>query len=76
MDNFLFLADSYHDALLLRQRVEDLLNRLGLQRNPKKGVWTPTQVGDHLGLTIDIQLGISAPRPRSYANSLNTRRPC
>jgi hypothetical protein len=76
MDNFLFLADSYHDALLLRQRVEDLLNRLGLQRNPQKGVWTPTQVGDHLGLTIDIQLGISAPCPRSYANSLNTRRPC
>jgi hypothetical protein len=31
MDDFLFLADSYHDALLrLRQRVEDLLKRLGL----------------------------------------------
>jgi hypothetical protein len=38
MDDLLFLADSYRDALLLRQRVEDLLNRLGLQRNPKKGV--------------------------------------
>jgi hypothetical protein len=30
VDDFLFLADSYHDALLLRQRVEALLNRLGL----------------------------------------------
>jgi hypothetical protein len=54
MDDFLFLADSYHDTLLLRQRVEALLNRLGLHRNPKKGVWTPTHVGDHLGLTIDL----------------------
>jgi hypothetical protein len=51
---FFFLMDSYGDALLLRQRVEALLDRLGLQRNPKKGVWTPTQVGDHLGFTIDL----------------------
>jgi hypothetical protein len=58
MDDFLFLAASYNDALLLRQRVEALLNRLGLQRNPKKGVWTPTQVVDHLGLTVDLQLGM------------------
>jgi hypothetical protein len=29
MDDFLFLADSYHDALLLRQRVEAPLNSLG-----------------------------------------------
>jgi hypothetical protein len=36
MDDFLFLADSYHDALLLRQRVEALLDSLGLQRNPMK----------------------------------------
>jgi hypothetical protein len=49
MSDFLFLADSYNDALLVRQRVEALFDRLGLQRNPKKGVWTPTQVGDHLG---------------------------
>jgi hypothetical protein len=38
MDDFIFLADSYHDAVLLRQRVEALLDSLGLQRNPKKGV--------------------------------------
>jgi hypothetical protein len=37
-----FLADSHHDALLLRQRVEAMLDSLGLQRNPKKGIWTPT----------------------------------
>jgi hypothetical protein len=38
MDDFLFLADSYQDALLFRQRVEALLDSLGLQRNPKKDV--------------------------------------
>jgi hypothetical protein len=54
MDDFHFLADSNNDALLLRQRVEALLDRLGLQRNPKKGVLTRTQVGDHLGLTVDL----------------------
>jgi hypothetical protein len=58
MDDFIFLAASYHDALVLRERIEALLDRLGLQRNPKKGIWTPTQVGDHLGLTVDLQLGM------------------
>jgi hypothetical protein len=63
MDDFLFLADSYHNALLLRQRAEALLNSLGLQRNPKKGIWTPTQVDDHLGLTVDLQLGMFRAPP-------------
>jgi hypothetical protein len=31
--------------------------------NPKKGVWTPTQVGDHLGLTIDLRLGMFLAPP-------------
>jgi hypothetical protein len=30
MDDFLFLAYSYEDALLLRQRVQALLDSLGL----------------------------------------------
>jgi hypothetical protein len=42
MDDFLFLADSYNAALLLRQRIDALLAQLGLTCNPKKGVWTPT----------------------------------
>jgi hypothetical protein len=37
-----------------RPRVEVLLHQLGLQRNPKKSLWEPTQMGDHLGLTIDL----------------------
>jgi hypothetical protein len=63
MDIFLFLADSYSAALLLRQRVQAPLTLLGLQRNPKKGVLTPTQVGDHLGLTIDLNLGMFRAPP-------------
>jgi hypothetical protein len=57
MDDFMFLADSYSAALLLRQRVESLLEQLGLLRNPTKGVWTPIQLGDHLDLTIDLNHG-------------------
>jgi hypothetical protein len=55
MDDFLFMANSREATLLLRDCVEALLYRLGLQRNPNKGLWEPTQVGDHLGLTIDLQ---------------------
>jgi hypothetical protein len=63
MDDFLFLADSYNAALLLRQRVDALLEQLGLQRSPIKGVWTPNQVGDHLGLTVSLALGIFRAPP-------------
>jgi hypothetical protein len=51
------MARSREASLLLRDRVEVLLHRLGLQRNPKKGLWEPTQVGANLGLTIDLQNG-------------------
>jgi hypothetical protein len=63
MDDFQFLADSYEDALLLRQRVHALLDSLGLQRNPKKGVSTPTQIGDHLGFTVELQRGMFRAPP-------------
>jgi hypothetical protein len=53
----MFKAHSREAALLLGDRVEVLLHRLGLQRNPKKGLWEPTHVGDHPGLTIDLQNG-------------------
>jgi hypothetical protein len=54
MDDFMFIANSRDAALLLRDRVEALLRRLGLQRNPNKGMWESTQVGGHLGLTSDL----------------------
>jgi hypothetical protein len=55
MDDFMFMAHSREAARLLRDRVEALLHRLALQRSPQKGMWEPTQVGDHLGLTIDLR---------------------
>jgi hypothetical protein len=55
MDDFLFMANSREAALLLRDHVEALLHRLGLHRNATKGLWEPIQVGDHLGLTIDLR---------------------
>jgi hypothetical protein len=57
MDDFMFMAHSGEEALLLRDRVDALLHRLGLKLNPKKDVWEPTPVGDHLGLTIDLPNG-------------------
>jgi hypothetical protein len=56
MDDFMFMAHSREEALL-RDHFEALLYRLGLQRNPKKGLWEPTQVGDYLGHTIDLMNG-------------------
>jgi endonuclease/exonuclease/phosphatase family metal-dependent hydrolase len=53
MDDFLFLATSFEAALLSCDRIDAMLNSLGLSRNSMNVVWTPTQVSDHLGLTID-----------------------
>jgi hypothetical protein len=57
MDDFMFMANSREAALILRDCVEALLHRLGVKRNPSKGLWEPTQVGDHLGLTTDLLSG-------------------
>eukprot|EP00873_Tetraselmis_striata_P023869 jgi/Tetstr1/444133/TSEL_032031.t1 len=45
MDDYLLFADSYDDTLRLRNRIAELLDRLGLARNLDKG--------EHLGLIID-----------------------
>eukprot|EP00873_Tetraselmis_striata_P006615 jgi/Tetstr1/426879/TSEL_017092.t1 len=41
VDDFLLFASSEPEALELRQRVADLLDSLGLLRNPDKGLWEP-----------------------------------
>eukprot|EP00854_Cymbomonas_tetramitiformis_P009989 gene9989-biopygen10209 len=46
------------EAYELRQRVEHVLNRLGLKRNEKKGQWVPVQVVEHLGLEVDFKEGV------------------
>eukprot|EP00873_Tetraselmis_striata_P004240 jgi/Tetstr1/424504/TSEL_015032.t1 len=51
LGDFLFLADSRDDAAYaLWTRIDALLDRIGLIRNPKKGQWESTQVGEHFGL--------------------------
>eukprot|EP00873_Tetraselmis_striata_P016992 jgi/Tetstr1/437256/TSEL_025986.t1 len=68
MDDFLFLADSREAALELRVRLSTLQDRLGMLRNPNKGVWEPTQVGPHLGLIIDLKRGeFRAPEEKLIA---------
>jgi hypothetical protein len=53
---------------ILRNRIEALLNRFGIHRNPKKGLWEPTQDDDHLGLTIDLLKGeFRAPTGNQHA---------
>eukprot|EP00873_Tetraselmis_striata_P023178 jgi/Tetstr1/443442/TSEL_031453.t1 len=57
VDDFFLFASSEPEALELRQRVADLLDSLGLQRNPAKGLWEPVQYGQHLGVDIDTATG-------------------
>eukprot|EP00873_Tetraselmis_striata_P012255 jgi/Tetstr1/432519/TSEL_021892.t1 len=57
VDDFLLFASSEPEALELRQCVADLLDSLGLQRNPAKGLWEPVQYGQHLGVDIDTATG-------------------
>jgi hypothetical protein len=56
MDDFIFQGDSHQAPLLLRALAVFLFTRIGLLRNTMKGIRTPTQIGDHLGLTIDRKL--------------------
>jgi hypothetical protein len=54
VDDFLLFASTKEEALTLRHRLGQLLDRLGLLRHPTKGFWTPAHVGHHLGIDIDL----------------------
>jgi hypothetical protein len=54
VDDFLLSASIEEEALTLRLRLAELLDRLGFLRHPTKGFYlTPTQVGHHLGIDIN-----------------------
>jgi hypothetical protein len=53
VDDFLLFASTEEEALTLRHRLAQLLDRLGLLHHPTKGFWTPAQVGHHLGIDIN-----------------------
>eukprot|EP00854_Cymbomonas_tetramitiformis_P000289 gene289-biopygen203 len=48
---------SAREGFLWREKVQQVLHRLGLRRNEKKGQWDPVQVVEHLGLEVDLRLG-------------------
>ena len=58
VDDFLFVTSSHAEAMAARTTVDSLLTRLGLARNPEKGMWEPAQVIVHLGLEIDLARGV------------------
>jgi len=58
MDDYLILARTRKEALRARARVEEVLGRLGLKRNVKKGHWEVTQRLEHLGLEVDTKEGV------------------
>ena len=58
MDDFLILARSRREALRCQHRAQQVLDKLGLRRNPKKGQWEPTQRIEHLGLEVDTVKGL------------------
>jgi hypothetical protein len=58
VDDMLFLCDSKAEMYLMRTFVERSLHFLGMQRNPTKGVWEPSQVLTHLGLEVDTRTDV------------------
>ena len=67
MDDFLVLCRTKADARRARQRVQEVLSRLGLRRNPKKGHWDVTQKLEHLGLEVDTREGVFRVTPSRMA---------
>ena len=57
VDDFACFKEFFQAAVTLRDHVFATLQRLGLAIHPTKGYHVPVQLGDHLGLTIDLQKG-------------------
>lgn len=69
LDDALFAARSYQQALVMRSWLDRHFLAAGLVRHPTKGVWDPvTRLPDHLGYTIDtVANRISVPARRCVA---------
>eukprot|EP00854_Cymbomonas_tetramitiformis_P012371 gene12371-biopygen12725 len=57
MDDFLVLHVSGAEALRVREMVTKTLDRLGIDRYKKKGVWEPAELVEHSGLAVDTANG-------------------
>jgi hypothetical protein len=51
------LFASEQEALQSSDRLDKLLNRLGLMRHPTKGFKEPTEYGHHMGININPTMG-------------------
>jgi hypothetical protein len=54
MDDFILFAPTRAKVLHARERVQAVLDDLGLSRHPSKGQWEPTQRLDHLGICLSL----------------------
>jgi hypothetical protein len=66
--DFTMFAKSFAAAMELKDVTFFLLNGLGLHIHPTKGHHIATQVGDHLGMTLDFERGLT--RTSNYVYSL------
>ena len=64
MDDFLIICHSRAEAVSAQHRVQQVLDLLGLARNPEKGHWEPTQQLEHLGLLVDSKRGLFQVTPK------------
>jgi hypothetical protein len=55
VDDFALFAKSFDAAMELKEVTFSLLGDLGLNIHPTKGYHTAVQVGDHLGMTLDLE---------------------
>ena len=69
LDDFLFLGRTADYLSALADTIDQLLARLGLQRNLEKGQWTPTQQLQHLGMQIT-----TSPEPTIRTTERNIAR--
>ena len=72
LDDFLLLSSSPAEAEEAKTRASSLLASLGLERNPDKGVWTPTQNLVHLGIQVNLGTGVFQVPTEKWATMKST----
>ena len=56
--DFALLTDGFDATMLIKEKTFALLLSLGLHIHKTKGQHVATQVGDHLGMTLDLLYGV------------------
>ena len=74
MDDFLCVCSSRREAYAARERVQAVLDLLGITRHPDKGWWEPSQRVEHLGLDVDTEAGLFRVPPRKVSELMRQGR--